>query len=163
MSIESEPPVNATRGSFRIINVSAGSDSHRSIEVRHSDASEAVISALHANTTEEETRARLLADGYTEIDRDGAPLDAQHQILQNTTARAIIDNAIAQLAALGIAALNQPIVSPVDGSTGWFLIAAKTSADVTSLRALLTAGCDTCGADPQAYLKALQMIGLADQ
>ena len=163
MSIDSAPHARIHRGSFRFINVNNGSDNHRSIEVFHTGSAEANVTELHANTTEEEARAQLLADGYTEIDRDGKPVDARHEILQNAAALAIIDNAIAQLAALGIASLNQPIVSPVDGSTGWFLIAAKTPADVTSLRALLTAGCDSCGADRQAYLKALRMIGLIDQ
>ncbi len=160
MTSQNDPAARPARGNFRFVNVNAGTDSHRSIEVRPAGATQAAITDLHPNTTEEETRAQMVADGYLEIDRDGHPVDARHNILQNEAAHAVIEQAIEALAALGVAAFNQPLVSPVDGSTGWFLIVARDRADVTSLRALLTAGCDGCGADPQAYLKALKMLGL---
>lgn len=160
MTIQNDPGASTTRGNFRFINVNAGTDSHRSIEVRSVDSAQATVTDLHPNTTEEETRAQMVADGYIEIDREGQPVDPRHNVLQNEAVRAILEQAIEALAALGVAAFNQPLVSPVDGSAGWFLIAASDHADVTSLRALLTAGCDGCGADPQAYLKALRMIGL---
>ena len=147
-----------SRGTFRFVNVSVGSLSQRCIEVGHGDRLN--VTDLHANTTEEEVRAQMVADGFIEIDRDGAPLDIRHNILQNDRVREIIDQAIAQLAALGIAGFNQPIVSPVDGSAGWFLIVAKNDAEVTSLRALLTAGCDGYSDNREAYLKALKMIAL---
>ncbi len=153
----------ASRGTFRFVNVIAGSHSHRSVEI-NTDAT-STVTDLHPNTTEEELRAQLVADGYLEIDRDGALLDPQKNILQNEkagAARAIIDRAISELAALGLAAFNQPIVSPVDGCAGWFLIVGKNADDVTSLRALLTAGCDASGADRAVYVRALQMIALND-
>ena len=161
MTTDLDPSTSALRGSFRFINVNAGTDSHRSIEVTHGETS--TVTDLHPNTSEEEVRAQMVADGYCEIDRDGLPVDPRHNILQNDAARRIIDEAITQLAALGIAAFNQPIVSPVDGSAGWFLIAARNVADVTSLRALLTAGCDGCSGNRDAYVKALQMIALMDE
>lgn len=151
----------AARGTFRFVNVKAGTDSHRSIEIEHDDGR--ALTDLHPNTTEEEVRAKMVSDGYTEIDRNGTPIDVRHNILQNEIAhqaRAIIDDAIARLALLGIIGFNQPIVSPVDGSAGWFLIAAKNQADVTSLRALLTAGCDGCSGNHDAYVKALEMLAL---
>ena len=158
MSSIPNQPQQETRGTFRFINVKAGTDSHRSMEVVHGGL--VTMTDLHANTTEEETRAQLVADGYVEIDRDGNPVDMCHTILQNEMARAIVDDAIAKLAAIGVVAVNQPIISPVDASAGWFLIAAKDDAEVNSLRALLTAGCDACGSDHSAYLKALDMLRL---
>ena len=155
--IPQNPPVQ--RGAFRFINVNVGIDSHRSIEIDHGDKLKNVTE-LHPNTTEEEVRAQMVADGFIEIDREGQPVDVCHNILHNDRARAVIDEAIAKLAALGIAAFNQPIVSPVDGSAGWFLIAGKNEAEVASLRALLTAGCDSCSADRHVYVKALEMIAL---
>lgn len=144
------------RGTFRFINVHAGSDFHRSIEVQI--AQKVTVSDLHPNTTEQEERARLVADGFIEIDRDGAPVDLTHSILQSDAARIILQEAVDKLEQLGIAGFVQPIVSPVDASAGWFLIVAKNKEDVTSLRALLTAGCDACSADVEPYLKALAMI-----
>lgn len=144
------------RGTFRFVNVCAGTNFHRSIEIR--TANQSGISDLHPNTTEEEERAKMVADGFVEIDRDGAPVDIQRSILQNDAARIILQEAIDKLEQLGIAAFAQPIVSPVDASAGWFLIVAKNTDEVTSLRALMTAGCDACSANNEPYVRALDMI-----
>jgi hypothetical protein len=144
------------RGTFRFVNVHAGTDFHRSIEVQI--AHNVTITDLHPNTTEEEARAKMVADGFVEIDRDGAPVDVTHAILQSDAARIILQEAIEKLEQLGIAGFAQPIVSPVDASAGWFLIVAKNQEEVTSLRALLTAGCDACSANLEPYAKALAMI-----
>lgn len=159
----SPPPVTGStpRGTFRFVNVRVGTDSHRSIEVNHGD--DATVSDLHPNTTEEEVRAQMVADDYLEIDQHGAPVDIRHNILQNEAVRVILDAAAEQLARIGVATFNQPIVSPIDGIAGWFLIVAKDQSDTTSLRALLTAGCDGCNADRSAHGRALQMIALMDE
>ena len=146
------------RGTFRFVNVHAGTDFHRSIEVH--TAHHANILDLHPNTTEEEERAKMVADGFIEIDRDGVPVDIKQSILQNDAARIILQEAIDKLEQLGISAFAQPIVSPVDASAGWFLIVAKNADEVTSLRALMTAGCDACSANNEPYVRALDMIKL---
>lgn len=144
------------RGTFRFVNVHAGTDFHRRIEVQI--AQHISVSDLHPNTTEAEERSKMVADGFIEIDRDGVPIDVKHSVLQSDAARIILQEAIEKLEQLGIAGFAQPIVSPVDASAGWFLIVAKNSEEVTSLRALLTAGCDACSADLEPYAKALAMI-----
>lgn len=144
------------RGTFRFVNVCAGTHFHRSIEVQ--TANQNSINDLHPNTTEEEERAKMVANGFVEIDRDGAPVDIQRSILQNDAARIVLQEAIDKLEQLGIAAFAQPIVSPVDASAGWFLIVAKNTDEVTSLRALMTAGCDACSANNEPYVRALDMI-----
>ena len=161
MSLDDDAMPVKSRGTFRFVNVHAGTDFHRSIEIH--TAHQTSVTDLHPNTTEEEERAKMVADGFVEIDRDGAPVDVRRSILQSDAARIILQEAIAKLEQLGIAGLAQPIVSPVDASAGWFLIVAKNTDDVTSLRALLTAGCDACSANLEPYAKALEMIKLMDE
>lgn len=148
------------RGTFRFLSVAAGADFHRCLEVNA--GGEITVTELHTNSTEEEERAKLVADGFIEIDRDGMPVDVQHSILQSDAARIVLQEAVDKLAALGIAGMIQPIVSPIDASAGWFLIVAKNGEDVSSLRALLTAGCDACNANNTPYTRALEMIKLMD-
>lgn len=153
-----DTPAIKPHGTFRFVNVHAGTDFHRSIEVQI--AQQVSVTDLHPNTTEEEERAKMVANGFVEIDRDGAPVDVTRSILQSDAARIILQEAIEKLEQLGVAGFAQPIVSPVDASAGWFLIVAKNNEEVTSLRALLTAGCDACSADLAPYVKALAMIEL---
>lgn len=148
------------RGTFRFLSVPDGADFHRSLEVN--TAGHIHVAVLHSNSTEEEERAKLVADGYIEIDRDGLPIDMQHSILQRDAARMVLQEAVDKLAALGIAGMIQPIVSPIDASAGLFLIVAKDGNDVASLRALLTAGCDACSGNNLPYARALEMIKLMD-
>lgn len=148
-----EKPV---RGTFRFLNVKVGTAHHRSIEIQTGLVLN--VTDLPGNTTEEDMRARMLADGFIEVDRDGKPIDALENVLRNETALGILKDAAQKLKSIGIEAFNQPLVSPVDNAVGWFLIVAKDHADVNCLRALLTAGCDICDADHTEYTRALDMI-----
>lgn len=157
-----DDPIPVTpRGTFRFLSVQEDGDFHRRVEVQA--VGRTSVAELHSNSTEEEERARLLADGFIEIDRDGLPIDVQHSILQSEAVRTALQETADRLASLGIAATIQPIVSPVDASVGWFLIVAKNGDDVASLRALLTAGCDACSANNLPHARALEMIKLMDK
>lgn len=156
MAIESEKSGKPARGTFRFLNVRIGADNHHCIEVASGAALS--VSDVPASRTEEELRAAMLADGFIEVDREGKPIGELENILKNEKALKILDDAVKKLKKIGIDALNQPLVSPVDHTVGWFLIVAKDKTDVTSLRALLTAGCDICGADHAEYARALDMI-----
>ena len=161
MTTESVGDVKPIRGTFRFLNVGIGSGTHRSVEIE-SGASQSVTE-ISASKTEEEIRAAMLADGYIEVDRDGHPISVLDNILRNEKAQAILQDAVKKLKKIGIEGLVQPLVSPVDHTVGWFLIVAKDHADVKCLRALLTAGCDVCGADHAQYARALDMISVLEE
>lgn len=161
MTTESANDAKPMRGTFRFLNVRIGADTHRSVEIE--SGASLSVTEIPASKTEEELRASMLADGYIEVDRDGHPISILDNILRNEKAQAILQEAVGNLKKIGIEALAQPLVSPVDHTVGWFLIVAKDQADVRCLRALLTAGCDVCGASHAQYARALDMISALEE
>lgn len=148
------------RGTFRFLNVRIGTDMRHCIEIESAGTSH--VTDLPGNTTEEELRAKMLLDGFIEVDRNGNPIRVLENILRNDQALAILEEATQKLKDIGIDALSQPLVSPVDHTVGWYLIVAKDKIDVRNLRALLAAGCDICGADHAEYARALDMISAVE-
>ena len=161
MTTESANDGKPMRGTFRFLNVRAGAGNHRSVEIE--SGTSLSVTEIPASKTEEEMRAAMLADGYIEVDRDGHPISVLDNILRNEKAQAILQDAVKKLKKIGIEAMAQPLVSPVDHTVGWFLIVAKDHADVKCLRALLTAGCEVCGADHAQYALALDMISALEE
>jgi hypothetical protein len=161
MTTESTSDRKPMRGTFRFLNVRVGAGNYRNMEVESGGSLS--VTEITSSKTEEEIRAAMLADGYIEVDRDGHPISVLDNILRNEKAQAILQDAVKKLKKIGIEGLVQPLVSPVDHTVGWFLIVAKDHADVKCLRALLTAGCDVCGADHAQYARALDMISVLEE